>query len=325
MLNDFNQQGAIFHALKRDFISQNPVHAYLFAGPSGVGKKTLARLCGQTLLCKGKDKPCGHCPPCVRYLDGTHPDVLCIKGEKSIGIDPIREAIRLSGEHTYEGGKRIIIIENAEKMTPQAQNCLLKTLEEPNEETVFLLIADDAARLLPTIVSRCRLMRVSPWTDEQVEIALHKKGIERDLARILALQSGGSIGAALNMAQEGQYSQRRRQIMQTVFSMRGPQDILAISNAMKEEKDQAEHFLNLVEHMVREVLLVRLGQFDPDMLKEYPPLWQSAGHGAPIDSLEHILEAVFLTRRQRGNQMNWQAALEQLLLTITEESKKWRQ
>jgi DNA polymerase-3 subunit delta' len=317
--------GALFHGLIQEFASGNAVHAYLFTGPRGVGKKTLANLCARTILCTGANKPCGICPQCVRFLDGAHPDVLRIPGEKTIGVDLIREAVRLTGEHTYEGGRRVILIQRAEKMTAQAQNCLLKTLEEPVGETVFFLITEDASALLPTIVSRCRVKPVPPWTQEEMEPLLREGGVPAERTQELVLLSGGSIGLALQMWKEPRYGELRANILKTVFSMQGPGDVFPISSAMKDEKDQAEDFLNTLENLLRMVLLVRLKQYGIQALDDFPPRWRQAGETAPINSLGRMIEAVFAARRLKASQVSWQAVVEELLLKITEEFGTWQQ
>lgn len=139
-MRDFAAQGAVFAGLMQTLREGTFVHAYLISGMRGVGKHTLARLMAQYILCRGDkgDEPCGVCPSCVRMLDGTHPDVVRLlpeKDKKSIVVDQVRELVALAGEHTYEGGRRILLIEQAEKMNPQAQNALLKTLEEPRRRT----------------------------------------------------------------------------------------------------------------------------------------------------------------------------------------------
>ncbi len=317
--------GALFHRLIQEFASGSTVHAYLFTGPRGVGKKTLAEQCAMALLCTGELKPCFTCPPCVRFLDGTHPDVRRISGDKTIGVDAVREVVRISGEHTYEGGRRIILIDRAEKMTAQAQNCLLKTLEDPPVDSVFLLTAEEASSLLPTVVSRCRVKPIPPWTREEMEPVLLESGVPQSRLEELCLLSGGSIGAARKLWQDPAYSELRKKVLQTVLSIESAKDIFPISNTMREEKEQADGFLDMMESLVREVLLTRLGQCGPEMLADFPTRWRQAGEKAPISSLQKVMDAIFLARRRKASQVSWQAVLEELLLKITEEVKAWQQ
>ena len=317
--------GALFHRLIQEFATGAAVHAYLFTGLRGVGKRTLAAQCAMTLLCKGETKPCFHCPPCIRFLDGTHPDAKIIRSEKSIGVDVIREAVRLTGEHAYEGGKRVILIERAEKMTAQAQNCLLKTLEEPPEDTVFLLTSEEGSSLLPTVVSRCRVKPIPPWPQEDMEPVLTAYGVPAERLEELFLSSGGSLGAALNLYQDPAYGETRKKVLQTVFTMESAKDVFPISSSMREDKDQADNFLDTLETLIREVLLTRLGQRSSNMLDAFPAKWQAAGESAPVPSLQRIMDSIFLARRRKASQVSWQAVLEELLLKITEEIKAWQQ
>lgn len=321
----FKGQGAVFHGLQKDINSGQGVHAYLLCGPKGIGKRTLARLAGQGFVCQGAAKPCGRCPECLRAADGNHPDITVVKSDKSIGVDAVREILRLTAEHTYEGGRRIIRIENAERMTLQAQNSLLKTLEEPHAETVFLLTCDDTTQLLPTIISRCRVLRLHPWPDAYVAQVLRERGVTEERIRQAVKVSGGSIGAALSVAEDEAYWRRRALLLQTVFSIKGEGMICQVSAQFKEDKDAAEDWLGAVEEMIREVMLVRLGQGEVLALSEYPAPWQEAARQAPPETFERLLTAIFDTRRLRASQVNWQAALEKLLLSITEEMKLWQQ
>ncbi|MBQ8537800.1 MAG: DNA polymerase III subunit delta' [Clostridia bacterium] len=321
---DFEGQGAVFHSLRKDLALGQGVHAYLFCGPRGVGKRTLAALTGQGFLCNGPTKPCGQCPACKRVLDGNHPDVTVVQSEKTIGVDTIRELLRQASEHTYEGGRRIIRIEGAEKMTPQAQNSLLKTLEEPNQETVFLLTCDDVTRLLPTIISRCRMLKLHPWPDAYISQVLANQGISPERANLAASVSSGSIGAALACAGDDSYWERREQLLKTVFSLKDTGGICQVSALYKEAKDVADEWLSTVEGMIREVMLVRLQQRSQQSLEGYPQPWQRAAREAPLETFDALLTAVFNARRLKANQVNWQAAMETLLLSITEELKPWQ-
>ena len=147
----------------------------VLCGARGCGKKTLARLLAQTLLCEENpnQRPCGQCPACKRFLSGNHPDVRYVapKG-RSIGVDDVRELIDYLARRPYEGGWHIAIIERADKLTPSAQNALLKTLENPPEDTVFFLLTDAPGALLSTVRSRVRLVRVPPLSREACVKAL---------------------------------------------------------------------------------------------------------------------------------------------------------
>ena len=145
---DLAGQSALIGQLQSDFARGRYVHAYLLTGPGGTGKRSAAQLCAMAALCRGEKKPCGACGPCRRVLSGTHPDVHTVvpeKGKQIIGVGVMREVLDTVSVKSFEDGAKVILIPEAERMNAAAQNCLLKTLEEPPERTVFFLITDQPA------------------------------------------------------------------------------------------------------------------------------------------------------------------------------------
>ncbi len=210
-LRDCAAGSDVLSALWHDFLSGRMAHATLLSGEAGIGKKTAARLLAQGLMCRGEgDKPCGVCRDCRRFTARTHPDALFpapAPKEKTTKIEALREMIDALSRHALEGGNRVVLIENAARMTPQAQNCLLKTLEEAADDTYFLLTCDQESALLPTIRSRCRCVRLQPWPEKRVEEALLQRGIPSDRAKTLARYCEGSLGRALQMQEDETYWQ----------------------------------------------------------------------------------------------------------------------
>ena len=298
-------------------------HATLLCGESGVGKRTAARLLGQGLLCSGSgDRPCGLCRDCRRFENRTHPDAFFpapAPREKTIRIDALRGMIDALSRHALEGGRRVILMENAQRMTPQAQNCLLKTLEEAEEDTYFLLTADAETALLPTIRSRCRVVRVAPWSEERLRQALLDRGIPPSRARALALYCQGSLGRALAMEEDQGYWQSRELVRRSFLSVRRAADLPAAAQLLKDQKENGDQLLDILEQELRALLQCRV-QGQTDASDDLPPLWQEA----PPRSLRAILEAVFAARRQKSFNVGWAALSEGLLQTISEETQKWQ-
>jgi DNA polymerase-3 subunit delta' len=334
VLSDFKGQGALYDGLIRTLDDGTFVHAYLISGASGMGKRTLARLMAQHLLCTGEKKPCGVCPSCIQVRESNHPDVITVTpgkplspevkaGMSGIPVGEIRYVNSLVGQHTFVGGRRVVIIERAEKMNAPAQNALLKTLEEPLAGTVFLLLTESPELLLPTIVSRCRALKLHPWPDEIILNALRLHGVEDTMAKKALSVCGGSIGQAIAVAADESYWQRRRDVMQDFFGITARVDILKVSTAWKDRKDESDALLSDVEDMLRTLMLVRFKKQDETLLEDYPDAWQRLAREGELPSFMKLMDAVTEARRMRANQVTWQAVVEQLLLSLMEEKSKW--
>ncbi len=326
LLKDFAPQGAVYDGLMKTLQDGTFVHAYLITGLSGMGKKTLARRIAQYLMCTGEHKPCGRCPGCMQVMDDNHPDVMTVeveKGKSTIVVDTVRDVIKAVGEHAYEGGYRVVIIPQAEKMNPAAQNCLLKTLEEPVPGVVFLLIAEAPEQLLPTIISRCRGLKLHPWDDAVVRRVLREHGVNEDRCEQAIRVSGGSIGKALTVAADEDYWQRRQSVMQDFFALQGRSDILRVSNQWKDRKDDAAELLDDVEDVIRTLLMVRLGRLPASAVSDLPQGWQRMAQEAPYENFSALIDAVWQARKMRLSQVNWQAVVEKLLFSLMEESVRW--
>ena len=298
-------------------------HATLFTGESGIGKRTFARLLAQGLLCSSEgEKPCGVCRECRRFLSKTHPDAhfpAPAPREKSIKIDALREMIDALSRHSLEGGKRVIVIENAERMTPQAQNCLLKTLEEAGEGTYFLLTSDIESALLPTIRSRCRVVRMQPWPEERIKKALLQRGVEESRAQALSRYCEGSLGRALQMQEDESYWTSRQLVQRTFLSIRRTADIASAASLLKDQKDNGDRLLDILEQEIRGLLHEKITG-EGNSSNDFPSHWQSAR----AEGLRKILEAVMIARRHKAANVGWAALSEGLMQNISEETSKWQ-
>jgi DNA polymerase-3 subunit delta' len=179
----------------------------IFAGPEGVGKRLSAIALAQFLNCQKRQEvdACGVCPSCVRIGRGVHADVLMIEpGETgTIKVDQIREAIERSAYRPFEGRRRVVIVDDADAMVAEAQNALLKTLEEPPPSSMFVLVTSRPDLLLPTVQSRCQRLRFGRLAPAEVAcVLMEAHEYSEPQAHAAASASDGSVGAALEGASE---------------------------------------------------------------------------------------------------------------------------
>ncbi len=194
--------------LKRSLNNGLLSHAYLFAGPKHIGKMTLALVLAQAVNCPAPDKPCGECPSCLRIAARNHPDVQVIKpltaeesedkkAKSELVIDQVRSLQRWASLPPYEGRCRVFIFEQAELLNEAAANCLLKILEEPLPNVLFILLTPSTGAVPETVVSRCQNLALKPVPTEEIENMLLCRGLAPDKAGILARLADGAPGWAL--------------------------------------------------------------------------------------------------------------------------------
>jgi DNA polymerase-3 subunit delta' len=179
----------------------------LFAGRAGVGKLQAAIALAQALNCRvGGEDACGTCASCSRIARGEHPDIRILRPEGKGGqlkVPEVRSAIADIPFRPFEGKHRVVILEDAERMNPTTANTLLKTLEEPPAWASLILVTANEATMLPTILSRCQVLRFAPLApDELVTLLVERHGIAKERAALLAAVSGGGLTRALELDSE---------------------------------------------------------------------------------------------------------------------------
>ena len=213
-------------------------HALLLGGPNGVGKRRFARAVAHSLLCEQSTpaNPCGQCRHCHFNLAGTHPDLKVIEPEeagKQIKVDQIRAIMDFIAQTAQQGGHKIVIIEPAEAMNVNAANALLKSLEEPTDDTIILLVSDAAGTLLPTIKSRCQLVDF-PVPQKQESLAwLSSMLSEKEQAEQLLRDAGDRPLAALALVESGAMQQRREMQTQFIEMAQGKVSALKLADLWK--------------------------------------------------------------------------------------------
>lgn len=309
------------------FKLRKTVHAYLITGAEGLGKATFAKVLVCAFFCASEKKPCGVCTDCKRILHDNSPDVITVRpeGTKQIGVEKVREVIETIAQHAFSESHRVVVIEPAEKLTPQAQNCLLKSLEEPVANVIFLLLTNELTALLGTIASRCVHVKLTPWPDEAIRFTLEKHGYDAVSIQNALPIASGNIGQALTLVSEKEPNDEMRAFLQKALSIKNDSDVVSISTSIKEDREGAGRYLNVLEQAIHQALLIRTGQLDATALRDKPPEWAKNVMRAPVESLTELMRAVFEAKRLRASQVNWQSTIDHLMMKILEEQRKWQQ
>ncbi len=331
----FIGHGDEFRVLFSQLENRTAVHAYLLTGEKGTGKRTLAKLMGAALLCSSeKERPCGNCRNCILAEKGEHPDMILIekgnpiapgikKERSSIPIEDIREMIRLCGTRSTDGNMHVVLIFSADRMTAQAQNCLLKTLEEPPPDTCFILVSDHAESLLKTVISRCRILRLKAWEDEYILSVLKQKGVPEQRAQEAVSIANGSIGKAMETASDENYWALRSDIFKCFFESTSRSDVLKFSNQWKDRKQDFEEILSILESYVGMLSDSRYGGKKVN-LSFFPASWKRFSENAGKDRFVALTETLEDARRELQYSVNFQAVLERIIFTFMGEGNKWQ-
>jgi DNA polymerase-3 subunit delta' len=263
----------LVQALRRDLAHDRVRHAYLFTGPEGVGKRTLAGEFARALLCPNPDPPCGQCRHCQLAARGAHPDLLTVEPERAarqalIRVEAVRRLIYDLALKPVEAGRRVARLLDFHAANDAAMNAFLKTLEEPPGRVVILLTAEHADELLPTIVSRCQVLALRPLPRETVREALITRWLApADRAGLLAHLAQGRLGWAVGMLSDEAALEARAERLDDLSRLVGGTRVERFAYAERLAKDGVEG--------VRETLAVWLG-FWRDVLLA------AAGAGAPL-------------------------------------------
>lgn len=312
-------------AVTRDEVA----HAYLFSGPDGIGKRTLACTMAQALLCTAAPdrRPCGECRGCDLVRGDRHPDVTILdmawqathfpskKEARAISVDSVRRVNSELTRRPHEGARKLLIVPGVEEMTTSAANAFLKTLEEPPAHVVILLTTRDTDLVLPTIRSRCQPVPLRPLPVGQVERALRTRwGIEDARAALLARLSGGRIGEAIAMAGEEHALEARDEALallgQALAADRADRLLLAAQLARRDDP----RVLQLWAGWWRDLLLIQNGSEVAIANVDQRAALESAATRYPDDAartfLRDLLRLFRLMQESNANrQLLWEVVL----------------
>ena len=311
------------NAIKMDKVS----HAYIINGEKNAGKEFIAKTFAMALQCENRQgtEPCGECHSCRQALSGNHPDIIFITHEKlgTIGVDDIRRQVNNDvAIKPYKGPKKIYIMNEGEKMTAQAQNALLKTLEEPPEYAVLLILTGNVDSLLQTILSRCVVLNMKPAKDAQIKkYLMETMEIPDYKADICVAFARGNVGKAKLLASSEEFDKVKEEAITLLKYIKEMElnEIVAAIKKITEYKFDVNDYMDILSIWYRDVLLFK-ATHDANLLifKEEIQHIRKVADKSAYEGIEKIIDALEKSKQRLNANVNFDLTMELLLLTIKE-------
>ena len=298
-------------------------HAWLLTGPSGVGGLALAREFAKALLCDAEQgRPCGDCRNCQRIASGHHADVMVISptGAGSIGIEAARDLQAAANLQPYEASGRVIIIDDADTLTREAANALLKVLEEPHPNVTLILVTANDEAILDTIRSRCQIVPLRPISFDRVADTLRENGANDDDANRLAKLSGGRLEYALSLLADTTPLDARRAALEDILAVRGEPVADRLRRAGRMADDfyaDRQRLLGRLEAWAsiwRDALVVVAGA--PEDVTDSESLDRVREIGVTLQEAQSALTETLFTMKALRQNANARLALESYVLSL---------
>ena len=305
-------------------------HAYLFVGPDGIGRKSIAKRFSKLIMCMGEDpnrgRMCGKCVSCKLHTSGTNPDYKVISeaiGKNSISIDAIREMQDSMTRAPLYGRKSVYVINHAEKMTPQAQNALLKTLEEPPEYVVLILICSNVNLLLDTVKSRLSRIDFSRNTDSEIERILKDNGITPD--SMICSYADGIPGRALSFSDESDIGSVRKELID-IMTQLGNGGVSVRKKAAKVIDSYSDRkdfvFYTLLSIYRDSMIISRYAKKVKIQNGGYEQELYSLAHRLGFHKSKECIEIIDSTWKSIGRNVNFKLSCELMLINLQEVEKR---
>jgi DNA polymerase-3 subunit delta' len=315
--------------LRRTLIAQQVRHAYLFTGPQHIGKTLLAQRFAQTLLCTGGSdpdvapaNPCNICLSCRKVLHGNHPDLHIISrepGKQFILIEQVRALQSDAARKTLEGRRNIFILQDAHEMNPQAANCLLKTLEEPEQDVVLLLTVPDPGLLLPTILSRVQQVTLHLLSASRIKQALVAQWeVEPEEATLIAALAAGRMGWAIQAAEDEDVLAERKAQLETLIKLTSQSKVqrFDVAQRLSGDSEKARVILDLWLLWWRDVTLAANNSLDLTVNVDLRDILKKHASKIGTHEAERMIRAILATMEALDQNVNARTALEVLMLDM---------
>ncbi len=317
---DITGHDRIVEVLRRSLRSGKLSHSYIFEGIPGCGRRATARMFIQALYCQERgDDACGSCPSCRKVAAGNHADIHLLEplpDKRDISVDQIRELQRELALRPYEAIRKACLIEPAERMNANSANSLLKTLEEPPGNALIILLTENADILLPTIRSRCQVIRFAPLSPEHLRSILRNKGIEDSRAEVLSTMAEGSVQRALERDNEGLLELQKSVLTHlTTLSLASIKTIFDAAEELSGNRDETLQSLDILISFMRDTVHLAAGS-QQITNSSFQQLLQSFANRLPLERAVSLLEALLETRRSIQRNANAKLSLDCLFIKM---------
>ena len=308
-------------------LSTNKVsHAYIINGERSSGKEFVARVFAMALQCEKRGtEPCGECHTCKQALGNNQPDIIYVSHEKpnTIGVEDIRKQINGDIDiKPYSSPRKIYIMNEGEKMTVQAQNALLKTLEEPPEYAVLLILTTNVDAMLPTILSRCVVLNMKPVADAKVKKYLMEElGVPDYKANICVAFARGNIGKAKMLANSEEFEKVKEEAVTLVKYIKDMEinEIVKAIKKITEYKFDVNDYLDILSAWYRDILLFKATKDVNSLIfKEEIQQIMRVSDRSTYEGIENIVNALQQAKKRLDANVNFELTMELLLLTVKE-------
>lgn len=310
---------ALQNAIKNDHI----FHCYLFEGEESIGKRLVALSFAKTLLCRNQGiEPCDQCNSCVKFDNWNHPDLEFIEPEKGlIKKEKIDKLIKSMSVAPLESKRKVIIIDESDKMGTESQNALLKSLEETPSYINIILITSNVKNLISTIISRSQVIKFYPVGNRKIiELLNSKYNKSLEEASFIAHFTRGSVGKSINLSQSEEFFQKREEIIDIIDNILSG-DKVKIFNSIElfnQNKNSIDEIIDIILYWFRDLLVYKeIG--DTELLINRDKIKLLSGQTfLDISKINDIIDTVMKTKEYIKNNVNFQLAIETMLLSMQE-------
>lgn len=310
----------VISTLKAAIENDNVSHAYIFEGPNGVGRRETALYFSSMLLCGETYKPCGKCKPCQLLAERSHPDFLEINSEeKNIGVENIRNVLKELMIKPLYSKYKVFIINDADNMTVQAQNAMLKSLEEPPPYVVFILTVQSSAAIVQTIRSRCQRVLFKKLPREDIfEILESKYGPKKKDWDFIVSYSDGVIGTALELVDSPHNLELRDEVLEMAMQLvyDNGTDIFKLYEIFEKNNDKIDYILRVMLLFFRDILIYNQTSDFSILINSDKKDMIIRNNSVSLSSLINCIQTIWSTRKALEANANFQLAIEVMLMKI---------